>query len=45
MALAVAGLRADAGITEIADAEAIRKSYPDFFDDIRALGARVDILP
>lgn len=44
MALAVAGLRADAGVTEIADAEAIRKSYPDFFDDIRALGARVDIL-
>jgi 3-phosphoshikimate 1-carboxyvinyltransferase len=44
MALAVAGLRAVSGVTEIEDAEAIRKSYPDFFEDIRALGAKVEIL-
>jgi 3-phosphoshikimate 1-carboxyvinyltransferase len=44
MALAVAGLRAESGVTEIEDAEAIRKSYPDFFEDIRSLGAKVDIL-
>ena len=45
MALAVAGLRAGSGQTEIEDAEAIRKSYPDFFEDIRALGAKLEILP
>ncbi len=43
MALAVAGLRAGSGVTEIEDAEAIRKSYPDFFEDIRMLGAKVGI--
>jgi 3-phosphoshikimate 1-carboxyvinyltransferase len=43
MALAVAGLRAVSGVTEIAEAEAIRKSYPDFFEDIRRLGAGVEI--
>jgi 3-phosphoshikimate 1-carboxyvinyltransferase len=43
MALAVAGLRAGSGVTEISDAEAIRKSYPDFFEDIRLLGAKVGI--
>ena len=43
MALAVAGLRAGSGVTEIEDAEAIRKSYPDFFEDIRLLGAKVGI--
>lgn len=43
MALAVAGLRAGSGVTEIADADAIRKSYPDFFEDIRLLGAKVGI--
>jgi 3-phosphoshikimate 1-carboxyvinyltransferase len=43
MALAVAGLRAVSGDTEIAEAEAIRKSYPDFFEDIKVLGATVEI--
>ncbi len=43
MALAVAGLRATAGETEIEEASAIRKSYPDFFEDIKALGATVKI--
>jgi len=43
MSLAVAGLRAVSGVTEIAEAEAIRKSYPDFFEDIKVLGATVEI--
>jgi 3-phosphoshikimate 1-carboxyvinyltransferase len=42
MACATAALRADGPVT-IAEAEAIRKSYPDFFSDIATLGARVDI--
>ncbi|MEO6914780.1 MAG: 3-phosphoshikimate 1-carboxyvinyltransferase [Chitinophagaceae bacterium] len=42
MACAVAGLRA-AGEMEIADADAINKSYPDFFEDLIQLGAMVDI--
>jgi 3-phosphoshikimate 1-carboxyvinyltransferase len=40
MACAVAALRA-AGPVKIEDAEAIDKSYPDFYGDIAALGARV----
>ena len=28
---------------EIQGAEAVRKSYPDFFDDIKQLGAEVEI--
>ena len=40
MACAVAALKADKLVT-IHDAEAINKSYPDFFNDIRALGAIV----
>jgi 3-phosphoshikimate 1-carboxyvinyltransferase len=40
MACAVAALRAD-GPVEIEEAEAINKSYPDFYDDIRALGAEL----
>jgi 3-phosphoshikimate 1-carboxyvinyltransferase len=43
MALAVAGLRAESGVTEIEEASAIRKSYPDFFEDIKVLGASVEI--
>ena len=38
MAITVAALGADGG-TEIHEAEAINKSYPDFFDDMRLLGA------
>ena len=38
MAIAVAALGADGGI-EIHEAEAINKSYPDFYDDMRLLGA------
>jgi 3-phosphoshikimate 1-carboxyvinyltransferase len=38
MAIAVAALGAD-GETEIHEAEAINKSYPDFYDDMRLLGA------
>jgi 3-phosphoshikimate 1-carboxyvinyltransferase len=40
MACAVAALRADGPVT-IEEAEAINKSYPDFYDDIRALGADI----
>jgi 3-phosphoshikimate 1-carboxyvinyltransferase len=40
MACAVAGLRAE-GETIIAEAEAIDKSYPDFYDHLRSLGAVV----
>lgn len=40
MACAVAALRADGPVT-IEEAEAINKSYPDFYDDIRGLGADI----
>jgi 3-phosphoshikimate 1-carboxyvinyltransferase len=40
MACAVAALRSD-GPVVIEEAEAINKSYPDFYDDIRSLGAVV----
>ena len=40
MACAVAALRADGSVV-IEEAEAINKSYPDFYDDIRSLGAVV----
>jgi len=39
MACAVAALRAE-GETTIEEAYAINKSYPDFYDDIRTLGAK-----
>jgi len=42
MALAVAGLRAT-GATEITGAEAIKKSYPDFFADLSMLGASLSL--
>jgi 3-phosphoshikimate 1-carboxyvinyltransferase len=41
MAAAVAALGAD-GPVEIADAEAIDKSYPAFYNDLKLLGVRVD---
>lgn len=40
MALAIAGLKAN-GNTVIADADAINKSYPDFYRHIATLGAAV----
>jgi len=40
MACAVAGLRAE-GATTIEEAQAINKSYPDFYDHLRLLGAGV----
>jgi 3-phosphoshikimate 1-carboxyvinyltransferase len=40
MACAVAALRANGPVT-IDEAEAINKSYPDFYEDIRALGAEI----
>jgi 3-phosphoshikimate 1-carboxyvinyltransferase len=42
MACAVAALKAE-GETRIEDAEAINKSYPDFFEDLLSLGAQVNI--
>ncbi len=41
MALAVAALGAD-GETQIDSAESVKVSYPDFFDDIFALGANLE---
>ena len=41
MACAVAALRAD-GPVVIEGAEAIGKSYPDFYDDMRSLGATIN---
>jgi 3-phosphoshikimate 1-carboxyvinyltransferase len=40
MACAVAALRADGEVT-IEDAEAINKSYPDFYGDLQQLGAEI----
>lgn len=40
MACAVAGLKADKDVV-IEDAHAINKSYPDFFDHLKSLGAKV----
>jgi 3-phosphoshikimate 1-carboxyvinyltransferase len=42
MACAVAALKA-AGPVTIADAEAIDKSYPDFYQDIQAIGGTINI--
>ncbi len=41
MALSVAALGAQGG-TEIEDAESVQVSYPDFFDDLFALGANIE---
>lgn len=43
MALAVAALRADAAVT-IDAAEAVNKSYPDFFVHLEKLGAKIESL-
>lgn len=40
MACAVAALAAD-GAVVVRDAECVAKSYPTFFDDLRALGAKI----
>ena len=42
MACAVAALKAE-GPTEIEEAEAVKKSYPDFYDDLKKLGADVSL--
>jgi 3-phosphoshikimate 1-carboxyvinyltransferase len=42
MACAVAALRAE-GHTTIDEAQAIDKSYPDFFDDLKTAGASVQV--
>lgn len=42
MACAVAGLKAN-GPVEIADADAINKSYPNFYEHMQALGAKIQI--
>jgi 3-phosphoshikimate 1-carboxyvinyltransferase len=41
MSLAVAALAAE-GQTQIDTAESVKVSYPDFFDDIFALGANLE---
>jgi 3-phosphoshikimate 1-carboxyvinyltransferase len=43
MACAVAGLKGD-GETIIEEAEAISKSYPDFYEHIKSLGASVSLI-
>ena len=42
MACAVAALKAD-GETTIEEAGAVKKSYPDFYDDLEKLGAGVSL--
>jgi len=43
MALAVAGLAAE-GKTVISDAESIAVSYPNFIDDLKKLGAEIELM-
>ncbi len=42
MACAVAALKADSEM-EIEEAEAVKKSYPDFYNDLKSLGAAVSL--
>jgi 3-phosphoshikimate 1-carboxyvinyltransferase len=42
MACAVAGLKADSEMV-IEEAQAVKKSYPDFWDDLKTLGASVSL--
>lgn len=42
MACAVAALKAE-GETEIEEAQAVKKSYPDFYNDLEKLGANVSL--
>jgi len=41
MACAVAALRSNSSVT-IADADAINKSFPDFYNQLKKLGAKVN---
>ena len=41
MACAIAALKADSEMV-IEEAQAVKKSYPDFYEDLRALGASID---
>lgn len=41
MALAAAALKSD-GTIVINNAEAVAKSYPDFFEDLKSIGGKVD---
>lgn len=43
MACAVAALKTN-GITEIEEAGAVKKSYPDFYEDLKKLGAGVSLI-
>lgn len=43
MAAAVAALRCDGNVT-IKGAEAVKKSYPNFFDDYKNLGGKADVI-
>lgn len=43
MACAVAGIRST-GATVITDASAVRKSYPDFYEDLKKLGVNLEIM-
>ena len=43
MSIAIAALRAD-GPVIINDAEAINKSYPDFFEDLQSLGINIEYM-
>jgi 3-phosphoshikimate 1-carboxyvinyltransferase len=42
MACAVAALKAEGSVT-IEEAEAINKSYPDFYEHLKVLGANVSL--
>ena len=42
MACAVTALKAG-GVSEIEEADAVKKSYPDFYDDLKKLGADVSL--
>jgi 3-phosphoshikimate 1-carboxyvinyltransferase len=44
MALTVVGLRSAKGLT-IRDAHHVAKSYPQYFDHLRALGANIELIP
>jgi 3-phosphoshikimate 1-carboxyvinyltransferase len=44
MATAIAGLVAE-GETEISDAEYCKVSFPNFFELMKSLGAKIDLVP
>jgi len=43
MACSVAALKSS-GATILSNPEAVKKSYPDFYSDLKSLGAHVEIL-